>query len=80
MKEASHERLNITLFHLYEQTNLSIYREKTDLWLTLDSEEMKEVMDTGFLLGDDEYILKSIVVVAAQFCQYTKTSSAPIHW
>ena len=37
-----------------------------------------KVMDTGFLLGDDENILKSIVVVAAQFCQYIKTSNCTL--
>ena len=37
-----------------------------------------EVMDTGFLLGDNEDILKSIVVVAAQVCQYTQTSNCTL--
>ena len=37
-----------------------------------------EVMDTGFLLGDDEDILKSIVVVAAPVCQHTQTSNCTL--
>ena len=37
-----------------------------------------DIMNTGFLLGDDEDTLKSIVVVAAQVCQYTQTSNCTL--